>query len=211
MLPFGIPFAVGGLALALFSPWWLLVPGALAVLAVAYGTAIAVAVPVDHREPRRLRLRALVGAFHVLQPLVRAWGRITGRKAATPETQAPAWAGDRLVWLDDLTAALEREGCTVKPGGPGDSWDIMATSGLMTSARITTAVAWKWEPRSHVSYRARLLLWALAAAGAAVGTVAAPWGWAVAGASVLGLAGSVLALRHRVRRAVERTTLGAGL
>ena len=118
LLPLAVPVAIVGLALALFSSMWLLVPGALAALAIAYGAAVGAAVPVDHREPHPLRLRALVGAFHVLQPLVRAWGRVTGRKANNPDVHAISWAGDRSAWLDELVAALEREGCTVKLGGP---------------------------------------------------------------------------------------------
>ena len=209
LLPLGVPLALVGAGLALFSLWWLLVPGAVTALAVAYGVAVSAAVRVGHRETHPWRLRALVGTFHLLQPIVRTWGRMTGHRAKAAEYQVPHWAGDRSVWLDDLVAALEEEGCTVKPGRPGDSWDLMPTSGVMTSVRITTAVAWRWDPRHRASYRGRPLLWVLLAVGAAVGLVGSALGWAVAGAAMAWLAASAVLLRRRIASALSKTTHGS--
>ena len=210
LLPAAVPLAIVGLALGLVSQWWAVVPATFALLSVAYGGAIAMSARVDHREPRPSPLRAIVGVFHLIQPLARAWGRVTGHAAkGNAPAPGPAWAGDRSVWLQDLTEALDHEGCTVRPGGPGNSWDLMATSGLMTSARIMTAIAWKWEPLYRVSYRPRALFWALVVAGVVLGGVVTPWVWAAAIAPVVWLAGSVMWLRPRVRAALTETTEGA--
>ena len=209
LLPFAAPVALVGFALALTSLWWLLVPGVLTAIAATFGALVAGAVRVDHHEPRPRRLRSVVGMLHILQPLVRAWGRLTGRKVGADEHRSQVWEGDRFVWLDDLIAALEQEGCTVKPGGPADSWDVMATSGPITSVRITTAVAWRWEPRHRASYSGRPLFWTLLFVAIAMAAFSSVWGWALASGAVLWRGVSVLGLRHGVQNALRKTTAGS--
>lgn len=207
LLPLAAPPALLG-GLAVFSPWWLLAPGLVLLALLAYGAAVAVSVRPGRHEPHPLRLRLLVGALHVAQPFVRLWGRIRGRRAAALPPPG-SWTGDRLAWLADLARELESQPCRVRPGGEHHEWDLEVRVGLLLAARITTAVAWGWSPRTRVSVRPRRPALGGAAGVVLLLTLAPLWG-------VVGLAagcGAVLAeamlLRSLIRGTLRRTTAGA--
>ncbi|NND03851.1 MAG: glycosyltransferase, partial [Acidimicrobiia bacterium] len=158
LLPLTALLSAVGFLLAFLSPWWLPLPAVALGLVIAYAIAVAVAAPVKSGAPSPRRMRALVGLLHVAQPLARTWGRLTGKRLPRQDDEVVAWSGRRSTWLQDLKQDLAGMGCGVRIGGPSDNWDLVATSGLAKS-RLTTAVAWHWEPRHQVSYRPRLFAW----------------------------------------------------
>ncbi len=208
LLPLALPLMLVGAVLSVLSAWWLLVPGVLVALLLAWATATAVAAKVPRTEPKPLRLRALVGALHVAQPIARVWGRITGRPIrSTPPAEHP-WVGDRTTWLRALRGSLEVAGCTVEEGGAGSSWDLRAMTG-MSAASITTAVAWKWEPRHRVRYLPRPWLVFVIVLGIVLLAAGFVWGWALLGLALVAAGFDALRLRGRVNNALRKTTLGA--
>lgn len=203
MVPLAVPLMVLGALLSPFSAWWLALPGVLGLLAIVYGAGVGAAVRLHHEEATPLRLRALVGLLHVLQPLVRAWGRVTGSTAGPPRP-VPTWSGDRLAWLESVRRSLETERCGVRVSEPGANWDLEAVHGPMVSARITAAVAWQCEARHRITYGLRPTLWALAAG--AIIFVLAGWtpDWPLAALLVVWPLGELAVLRRRVARSIGR-------
>ena len=155
LLPLCAPLAAVGALLGLVSAWFLLVPAALAALVVAYGSTVAASVSVDRTESRPRALCLLVGWLHIAQPFVRVWGRITGPRGPRPAWQARPWWGDRATWLHDLDRLLRSSSCVVVAGGPHDSWDLSVTRRGLLSARIVTAVAWRWNQQWRVRWSVR--------------------------------------------------------
>ncbi len=212
LLPLAGPVAIVGLALGLISLRWLVLPALLVALAFSYAGAIAISAPVDHHDPQPWRVRALVGALHVLQPLARAWGRITGpRRDRRLELRSEEWIADRSAWLRDLGLTLEKLRCAVRPGGPDSAWDLWASSGLVVSARITTAVVWQRDPLYSVSYRPRPFFAVVLAVAVGAGLAGSAWWVAAAGVSgaIAWLAGSSIQLRRRIKVALRHTTEGS--
>jgi glycosyltransferase involved in cell wall biosynthesis len=209
LLPLTAPIALIGLVLGLWSPWWLLLPAGALLAAVGFGLAVAAAVQLDRNEPEPLRMRALVGALHVAQPFVRAWGRIRGRPLER-EGGHPVWSGDRWAWLRNLESDLRARRCALRVGGPSDSWDLQVVVGPFVAARVTTAVMWHWEPHYTVRYRARPLFLVVAALSLGAALLA-PSGWAVLGGVLVIAAIELLTLHSRVRGGLRRTTHGAML
>lgn len=209
LMPLVVPAMVLGLAMAAMSALWLILPLALIGLVGAFGLAIALSTELPESEPHRVRLRALVGLLHVMQPLARAWGRLWGPTLEATTTPAvPAWVGDRLRWIDDFRVALERSGCSVRPGPPGASWDLAVRRGPVVSARLTTAVVWQWEPRLRVSYWLRWFALASLVTGTSVGAIGHDWGWAMAGMTGIWIVAARVALGRRIKRAFAFTTAG---
>jgi O-antigen biosynthesis protein len=157
--------------LAAASPWWLAVPGMVVLLALAHVLATAVGVRRRHDEARPLAFRALVALLHILQPLVRAGARalhgLRGDRAADVPAPSP-WQGDRAAWLAALDRELAARRCTILSGGPHADWDLNVSRGPLVRARISTAVAWGWEPLAAVRLRLRAPAFAIAGAGVAL-------------------------------------------
>lgn len=207
LLPVAVPVAVLGLALSPFSLWALLVPAAMAVLALTHAVVTAAGLRVDRHEPHPWRLRLLVGILHVAQPLVRAWGRIRGRPAgpalATPFSE---WSGNRAAWLVNVRTALQREGCSVRIGDPSAAWDLEARSWLgFVAIRVTTALAWNWEPRHRIRYGLRANALIGLSAGLLLLALDVTAGGLVLGLLTLELLLEARQLRKRAARAVNRS------
>jgi glycosyltransferase involved in cell wall biosynthesis len=207
LLPLTAPIAVAGLLLGLFSPRWLLLPLFAAAVALGFGIAVAAAVRPDRAEPRPLRLRALVGALHVVQPFVRAWGRLRGTPLER-EVGHPTWSGDRWMWLHDLERDLRARRCALRVGGASDSWDLEVVVGPFVATRITTAVMWHWQPHYTIRYRPRAVFWLATALSIAVAAVSL-WGWVSLAGVALVATVELVALHLRTRGALSRTTYGA--
>jgi GT2 family glycosyltransferase len=155
-LPLYTALGVVAFLVGLIVPPLLLVAGAvLAWLSVVAFTA-GMSTHLDHDEPDRVRMRALIGILTVTQPITRTWGRIRGRSLPARADAPLIWTGDRLAWISALEQRLHALGRRVTPGRPGDFWDLDVTDRGPVSARITTAVAWSWEPRWVVRYRIRV-------------------------------------------------------
>jgi glycosyltransferase involved in cell wall biosynthesis len=82
----GVPLAVGTLALVPLALLWtaaLLVPAlALAFLGTLFGIDVSRAKPPRRLTSGRRRFRVGVAVLHVLQPVVRTWGRLRARRGA---------------------------------------------------------------------------------------------------------------------------------
>jgi glycosyltransferase involved in cell wall biosynthesis len=185
-----------------FAPFWALAAG-LAGLLVLYATAAGWAAPLDRREPHPAKVRALIGALHLMQPLARMWGRLRGSPARSASPGPPAWTGERLAWLESFEHQCSALRCTVRPGGPVDPWDLEISRGPLLRCRFSAAVVWQWTPlhRARLAPRpAAVAAFALAAMGAWVGPpilLALPC--AIAAAAVT----EATVLRSSVRRAVQ--------
>lgn len=208
-LPLVVAAGLAAGVAGLFAPvaWLAAVASALWLLGLA--AAIAWSVRPERREPRPTLVRAVAGVLTVLQPLARTWGRLTGPDTRAPPPPRPGWSGDRSVWLHELLVDLRRQGRRAVPAGDGSFWDLEVTDRGPVSARVTTAVAWSWEPRARVRYRLRRP-WVLAFLVIAVATHVT----GVDDATILALAGGTVALsgartRRALRRALRRTTEGA--
>jgi hypothetical protein len=184
------------------------------VSVLAYGAAIAAMTDVDRDESRPLALRTLVGMLHIVQPFARLWGRLTGgrqvRGGSAPVTSTePAWRGDRLEWLHHLARELKCNGCTVRPSGPMQVWDLAVSVSVLVCARVTTAVAWQWEPRHRIRYAPRSTWWVVAVPAVILAVTARPLGTVALAAVLIGTLGEIALLHRRLKRALEHTTEGA--
>jgi glycosyltransferase involved in cell wall biosynthesis len=210
LLPLAAPVTVLCLVLTLFSPWFLVVPGMVAGITVAYGMAAAIAARPPRADPRPLRWKALVGLLHVAQPFVRTWGRALAPRAMPPPSAQPTWSCDRLDWLRNLERELQLRQCRTRPAGAHNNWDLVVVAGPIFRARITTAVRWRWHPEARVRYGMRtgtavicVLLLGAAWTVSAVTAVAAAA--VVVGFGVI----DVLRLRRRIRDGLTTSTAGA--
>jgi glycosyltransferase involved in cell wall biosynthesis len=165
LMPLLVPVAILGVILGFVSTWALLIP-ALAVAAVAgYAGLAAAAIRPHHQEPHPYQLRLLAGTMHAIQPLVRAWGRLTTRPLPPLPRSTHPWTGDRAMWLLALERELGQGWGAVRRSSPSDSWDLSVSIGPLISYRITTAVVWHWQPmwRARVVPRVTFLLAMIAA------------------------------------------------
>lgn len=211
LLPLTVPAAAIGLALSVLWPWFLVVPPGALLAVVAYAAAVAAAVEPGRYEVRPVRMRLAVGGLHAAQPFARTWGRLRGRRLEVERAAHPSWSGDRWDWLRQLRRELETRGCHVRVAEPRDSWDLEASAGPFVTARITTAVMWRWEPHAALRTRPRPVFYVLAALLAAL-ALSGPWfGWPVLGLLVGLAALETVVVRQRVSEALRRTTRGAVL
>jgi hypothetical protein len=208
LLPIAAVVALFGLAAAPVWGWSLIVLGAALAAFLLYGVATALSAEPRRDERHRVALRALVGFMHLAQPIVRAWGRIGPRRRARHD-ESFEWNGDRAEWLDNVHGYLLRRGCSIAVAHVHDSWDLEIKYGPFVTCRLTTAVAWRWDPISRVHFRPRY--WLIAA-------VVTVWGlglveWAAGLVGGLGIASILVAehavLRRKVGAAITATTMGA--
>ena len=162
--------------LALLRPLWAPL-GLFVVLATgAFAASVAQAVlsarraVFHHPPPSRfadLRLRALVAALHLLQPLARLLGRM--RNGLTPwrtrgrnvfaAPKARRFAFWQRTWRsgDDRLRALQRQleadGAIVRPGSAYDRWDLEVRGGLCGSVNGLMAIEEHGAGRQLVRFR----------------------------------------------------------
>ena len=188
----------------------LIVTAASVAWVVGVSIAAACSARVPHTEPTPRRLRAIVGLLTVLQPLARAWGRIWGSPLdAHPEPPRP-WAGDRISWLEALEHGFKARGHAVHHPRSGDFWDLRISGHGPIAIRLTTAVAWSWEPRWVIRHCLHLG-WSLAAlAIMVIGALAGPVAFSLTLVVVLVHASlSTVRLRSVVRSVLATTTATA--
>jgi hypothetical protein len=224
----GVPAAVTALAAA---PLGLLAAPLFAVAAVALVALVALAAvdaalvdPPRSLRRGRARFRAHVALLHLLQPVMRLWGRL--RAGAEARRELPAGdplpgpvqrlrGGVLLLPLDrareDLVPlvldALRRRGLRVVTGTGWEDFDATVGGSMLVGGRLVTSA----HPEGTVQLRVRRVVRgrraaAVVAAGAVL-AVAAPAG-AVALVLVAALDAAVGALRSGpvVRRAIEAAT-----
>jgi glycosyltransferase involved in cell wall biosynthesis len=210
ILPLILPVAGIGLALSAFSRIWLTVPAVMAAIAAAHAVLAALGLRIDRLETRPLRMRMLVGVLHVAQPFMRWWGRLRSKPADRTSHGEVPWDGDRAGWLQSLQTALKSHGCSVRVGETRHTWDLGAKVGLgLVEARLTTAVAWKWEPRYRVRYVGRVPTWALLVLSVIIGVTLTGGGWLMGLAILASMITEALVLRRKVASSLARTTQGS--
>lgn len=149
-LPLALLVALGGsVGSVVASAWLLLFPAAVALMVAGYASTVAATLVVHGDEPAPRRFRALVAALHLVQPLARSWGRFTGPRRPPVEPVRRPWWGHRGAWLEDLERQFRRRSLRVRSGGPHDGWDLEVRR-RTHAIRVTTAVAWNWEPQSSL-------------------------------------------------------------
>ncbi|HEY3671833.1 MAG TPA: glycosyltransferase [Acidimicrobiia bacterium] len=212
LVPAAVPIvAIGAILGVVFSPWWFLLLGVVVASLAAYGAAVAVAVSPIRAEPTPLRLRALVGALHVAQPLWRTYGRLRGVAVTERGRTLAAWSGDRWSWLRALADELREAGCHVEIAPPDHAWDLSASVGLFVSARITTAVVWSWTPQSRVRFAPRAGMWITVAVAAVLALVFPIVAIALVALVALSAVAEMVRLRACVRAALAQTAPSAGV
>jgi len=189
--------------LALVSSWWLVAPALALVTLISYGIVVGAAVKPGRDEPSAVAFRTLTALLHLVQPLVRAWGRLHGPPAPPLPGPGPAeWNGDRAAWLLELQRELSERRCRVRVGAADVAHDLSVSVGPFLMCRIATAVVWNWTPLHRCTWRPRV---AALLAAAAIGALAIAS--LMAACVALTLAGAVAlteyaALRRRVRAAL---------
>lgn len=210
-LPAAVPlFLVGLLAAVVFPVVGLSIAALAALCVVGYCGVVHAGFRPDRHEPEPRRMRRTVTWLHVAQPIVRAWGRLRGRSLPALETSEVVWTGDRAAWLDALGRHLAAQNVSLRLLEPTHGWDLEIRSGPFLCMRLTTAVAWQWNPlhRNRLWPRAPLVV--AAAAVVAIGLAGGP---VIAAGAVTGAALIVeyLVLSRAVKRALVATTRGAGI
>ena len=161
LLPVAAPLVALGLVTGwLWTPAYLLALGAMASVA-GFGISVAFAAQPGPGERYPWRFRALVATMHVLQPLVRASGRLRSRDSWIGRRPTHPWTGDRTEWIEGLTRDLRARGCVVESGGPQSSWDLRISVAPLIRCRLTMALLWKWEPAISATWRLSPLAWLL--------------------------------------------------
>ncbi|HUP23138.1 MAG TPA: hypothetical protein VNB06_09370, partial [Thermoanaerobaculia bacterium] len=111
--------------------------------------------PLAVRRLRRWKSRVTIGVLHLLQPVMRLWGRLgyglhpLKRSASRPRPIFPG-TYQRSIWstewrsaqerLERLERRMKRLGARVRRGGDFDSWDLEVSGGLLGGARLRMAI-----------------------------------------------------------------------
>lgn len=206
-LPLAVVIGILSALAGIVTPAALFVTAGVVITILTVGVLAALSAELPHSEPHPWRVRCIVGLLTLAQPLARTWGRMTGSALDADPIREVHWTGDRLRWLDDLAFFLQSEGRLVRHGGIGDFWDLEVFDRGPVAVRVTTAVAWAWEPRVVVRRRIRLswtvglvLLAALAFA------VDMRWGVVAVAVAVGSLVVSFLRTASSLRAALAVTT-----
>jgi glycosyltransferase involved in cell wall biosynthesis len=203
----GVMATLAGLVI---SSSLLAIGAAAAMWIIGSGVAAATSAEISHTEPSPLRVRGIVGILTVLAPLARTWGRVTGATLDAAPAPPATWQANRSTWIDVMQRQLRGDRHQVRVGGSGDFWDLEVSDGGPAAVRVTTAVAWAWQPLHALRLRLRIS-WIVSLL--AVTAVAAFIGGAVQWVAIIGspmvIATSAVHTRRAVVRAIEASTSGA--
>jgi glycosyltransferase involved in cell wall biosynthesis len=115
----------------------------------------------------RLKLRAVTGLLHILQPLARLWGRLSLglnplRMRCPPELTLPR-SRSTVIWdenwkspedrLSTIEAALCSRSTAVRRGGDYDSWDLEVKGGVFGGLRMKMGIEEHGSGRQLVRLR----------------------------------------------------------
>ncbi|MDF2144856.1 glycosyltransferase family 2 protein [Knoellia sp. p5-6-4] len=206
VIPLLVLLAVLALPFAVVVPAALLVPAGVGLALAAYLVVVAAATPATPGESGPWRLRVLVGALHVLQPLARTWGRLTGRPLPSRVSPSRPWSGSRERWLAALDQDLSAHWCGVRRGSPRASWDIEIGVGPVLRCRLNLAVLWEWDPVTRRTWSVSRLGVGLLVAALALTTSSPLAGAVVVGAVLVSAALEAMVLTRLSSGAVARTT-----
>jgi hypothetical protein len=203
MVPIALPILLLAAILGIRFPYSMGVAGGLAALLALYVAAAAASAVLDRHEPHPFVVRSLVGVLHLVQPLVRFVGRLTGRAVASRPRAQPAWTGERLVWLAIFERQCAGLGCSVRPGRPFDPWDLEISIGPLLRCRFSAAIVWKWSRVHHCRVRPRPLALVALVATVLIGSFGPSIVLAIPLGIVIGAAVETVFLRSAIRRALE--------
>lgn len=209
LVPVVVAVALLALPVAVIWPVVLAVPAAAVLILVGYAASVGAALESTSRDPDRLRLRALVGMLHVLQPVARAWGRTRGRPLPASVVAEPRWTGQREDWLRALQHDLAARWCAVRVGAPEDSWDLELRVGPMLRCRLRTAVRWQWHPQVRRTWAVGPAALVVLSAAAALALIAPNAGVPILGVLAALTLVEALALARLSSTAIARTIRGA--
>jgi hypothetical protein len=180
-------FFLGYLGGTLLAPLLAAVPLLGAVVTAGAAAAVAsglrAALPRSHIDAADiLKARALTVLLHVLQPLARLLGRLSGGLSPWRQRGALARALPRPRtierWTEKaeplearlcaLAAALRRAGAEVRCGGGFDRWDLELRGGALGVARLRAVLEEHGDGRQLL----RVRLWPRAAWGGLAATIA---------------------------------------
>lgn len=210
VIPLLLAAALAALPLALLEPLALAAPALALAALLAYAVAVAAAIRPGPHERSPVRLRLLVAALHVLQPPVRAWGRVRGRPLPARPAPEPSWSGSRDAWLDGLRRELSTHWCAVRVGSEHDAWDVELQVGPVLRCRLHTAVRWQWDPVSRRSWAPTRLTWAVLAGSLLALLIAPPVAAAALGTLAAAAAVEAVVLARLAGGALQRTTPAEG-
>lgn len=206
-MPLVLALGLAGTLLALVNPAFWLAPFVVVAGLVVFAGAVAVSVDVDRREPSPLKLRMLVAALHVAQPIARTWGRVRSGRSALKERSSDvaasvsgAWIGDRAAWLVDLEQRLRAERLPVVHPPSSSDWDLVIPLGPFARSRVVTAVAWEWTPHWRIGWQPRIGV--VVGAVALAGAVATSWALGVVVGGLVAGMGAIEWRRHRQVRSL---------
>ena len=176
------------------------VPGVLAValLVALFAIDVARARPPRHLRTNHATFRAGVAAMHVLQPLVRTWGRVRSTATARRELgdvaalPGPATRPARRVLLlpadraradlvADVIGSLRRRGFRVQSPSGWEDHDARVMGSALVAAELVTSAYPEGCVQITTRFRPRPWPLALSALGAVTAAIVAPWLAAAAG------------------------------
>jgi hypothetical protein len=196
---------VSALAGTAWTPF-LVIAGLALTFMVGFAASVAVAVKPSPAETHKLGHRLLVGALHVVQPLVRAWARFRNRAGGAQPPPTPAWRGDRLQWLLELRRQLVARRCAIRWGTATAAWDFQASVGPFVSYKVTTAVVWSWVPQHAVRPTVRFSFLAMAAVGGLLLTWVPVAGIVLLSGGALLAGVEAIALRRILQKSIAATS-----
>lgn len=195
--------AAGLLSIWLRPLLWLAASAALAL--AWFAAAVTVSAKPSPLERHPLAHRLLVGGLHILQPLVRAWGRIRNRAGGAQPPDPLVWRGDRVRWLMELRRQLVARRCAIRWANPNQAWDFGASIGPFVSYRVTTAIVWGWVPQHALRLRLRPALIAAVLGALSVSLWAPTAGAVLAGLVMVGAALEGVILRRELAKSIDGT------
>src|SRR5439155_4742508 len=183
--------------------------GTTLLLLALHAGLVAFEVAPPRRERRPIAYSVVVGLLHVLQPVVRAWGRLGGpRLPPTEEEEPPRWRGEREAWIMELQRFLAGGGYHIQTGTERDGWDFRVSRLPLAAIRVTVAVAWRWLPAYRLRVEVRPLALLLLAAGLLVAVSHPAAGLGVLAGTLAAVVVSASVACRAVRLAVSVTTEG---
>ena len=196
---------------------------ALVFLAVLGAVDTARVEPPRPLRRGRLRFRAGVAVMHLLQPLVRTWGRRRNRGVARRDLKPPRpipgplrragstivlpLAGPRAEIVPDIVATLHQAGLRTVTATPWESIDATVAASLLLQGRLVTSAYPEGCLQVRVIPAPRMAWLTMLAGGLLVTSVLWPPGAAILGAlTVADVARGLYRLGPRVRRVLRAAT-----
>lgn len=189
----------------------LLLTAGLSLISIVKSVSGSLSADRSDAAPGGLKVMAVTGLLHAIQPLARLYGRFSSgltpwRRRGSGRFQLPApcvypiwserWRSPQQ-WLESIEKALRHQGAIVRRGGNFDCWDLEIRGGLFGSCRVQMAIEEHGSGRQLIRLRVWPKISGLAlsmALGFALFSGLAAADYATAAVVILGLAVLLLGL-----------------